>query len=512
MNLKTAKITLLKKEQVSGDTKIDIIEKLGTKCAVTDFAIALGAYVLNSYHADYDNSLKGRASYYYLSANDIYSYFNSVNPWGTIDHAPIEPRACGVRPVILFNHISHMFSDLVKESSGVFEIEYGEYPQYVVSTDIEKILEKAYLSGTIRKTIKTYTTDSREDTNCFSPFEATKYEEYEYNGKKYIRMNYRNTDSYTLSNGKQYEYGDIVWIEVSPLIWYVDFETKILLSKNIIASGIRLFDSTKRFETFKETEMYEFLNTYFKKDIIPSIIKTSLLSRIFNKKNNLEKIESIELRNDIEKLMEDIEYKLNVLSERNKNDYLKYKNQYNELLNQQGNVLKLQDLNFYILAKLLADIETSIEFSKKSPVNIINHLEELKQEYINNIMNNNLEKTKVTVDELDELMKSFLLEKDEYDILTQREIIREISILYLFELKENIDLIDINKIKNSYIDSSIKSIISSISELENDGLIKLNNSFDIEDLSLENLLNIIKDIEFNKEKVIKKHKSKCDLK
>ncbi len=498
MGLKNAKITLLKEEQVLGDNKIDLIGKVGTMCAVTDFAITLGAAVDSSHHVDYDKSLKGRTGFYHLSANDEYFCYNAITPQGNIVHIHTGDE---IRPVILFDNIFSIFSfppNAVKYNNGKSETEYGEYPQYVVSTDIEKKLEQAYLSGTIRKTIKTYTMDSREDT---------KYEEYEYNGKKYIRTRYRNEESYILSNGKQYKKGDIVWIEISPLTWYVDNDAKLLLSKNTVAYT-RLWDGINTNIEINE-KIDIFLNTYFKKDIIPSVTKKGLLSRIFNKKNKntedkieqekVEEIKPIEPRNYIEKLMEDIEYKLNILSERNKNDYLKYKNQYNEILNQQGNVLKLQDLNFDTLAKLLADIETSINFSKKSPVNIINYLDELKKEYINNMTNDSLEKTKVTIDELDELMKSFLLEKDEYDILTQREIIRKISLIYLLELKENIDSIDINNLKNSYINSSIKSIISSINELVHNGLIKLNNPFDIEDLSLENLLNIIKNIEFNKE-------------
>ncbi len=534
MDLKNMKITLPTEKQVFGNNRLYVIKKFKRKCAVTDFAIALGAYASDCYHVYYDDSLKGRTCPYFLASSNDYGDVLIVNQSGYERWDDASEKSNGIRPVIPFDDISSFSSDLVKGSNGDFEIEYGEYPQYVVSTDMG--LEKAYKKGLLRTTGKTYTTDARIYYDNSFTFKPVEHEEYEYNGKKYVRIYHRGqryiilSNHNALSNGYEYKTGDYVWIEVSPLIWYVDNDAKLLLSKNIVASGIRFCNDRTYNGNFKETEMYEFLNTYFKKDIIPSVIiekpvKSSLLSRIFNKKDkstedkieqekveDIKSIEPIESRNDIEKLMEDIEYKLNILRDRNKNAYLKYKNQYNEILNQHGNVLKLQDLNFDTLAKLLADIETSINFSKKSPVNIINYLEELKQEYINNIMNNNLEKTKVTVDELDELMKSFLLEKDEYDILTQREIIRKLSLIYLLELKENIDSIDINKIKKSYINSSIKSILSSISELENDGLIKSNNSFDIEDLSLENLLNIIKNIEFNKEKVIKKHKSKCDFK
>ena len=61
--------TFLTEEQYFGDDKLDILEKRGTKAAITDFSILLGAYV-SDYHVDNDSSLEGRTGYYWTKSDD----------------------------------------------------------------------------------------------------------------------------------------------------------------------------------------------------------------------------------------------------------------------------------------------------------------------------------------------------------------------------------------------------------------------------------------------------------
>ncbi len=277
MDFDTNEFTLLDEDQVFGRMRIDLINNIGEKCAITDFAILLGAYVSDEYYVDYDNSLKGRTGWYYLSSSVGEGYVCAITTAGFSNWDNAGKRSGGIRPALPFSTISNISLNGVRRS-GFLEVEYGEYPQYVVSsTSMESELERAYRSGTIRKTGKTYTTDSRKWDEFDLPFKAVEHEEYEYYGKKYIRAYYNNTYSYTLSNGKEYRKGDYVWIEVSPLKWYVDNNTKIMLSKNLIASGIRFcndgyYGNTGYYGSFKNTEMYNFLNTYFARDIAQNVI------------------------------------------------------------------------------------------------------------------------------------------------------------------------------------------------------------------------------------------------
>ncbi len=53
------------------DNQISIIKKRGTKAAVTDFAILLGAYVSDNYYVDNSNqTLADRTGWYWTSSDD----------------------------------------------------------------------------------------------------------------------------------------------------------------------------------------------------------------------------------------------------------------------------------------------------------------------------------------------------------------------------------------------------------------------------------------------------------
>ena len=62
--------TLLTKEQCFGDNQLDILEKRGTKAAITDFSILLGAQVFEDHHIDNDDSLEGRTGFYWTKTDN----------------------------------------------------------------------------------------------------------------------------------------------------------------------------------------------------------------------------------------------------------------------------------------------------------------------------------------------------------------------------------------------------------------------------------------------------------
>ena len=61
--------TFLTEEQCFGDSQLDILRKRGTRAAVTDFSILLGAYV-SDYHVNNDSSLEGRTGFYWTRSDD----------------------------------------------------------------------------------------------------------------------------------------------------------------------------------------------------------------------------------------------------------------------------------------------------------------------------------------------------------------------------------------------------------------------------------------------------------
>ena len=266
-----SKFTFLTQEQCFESDKLDILEKRGTKAAITDFSILLGGWV-SSYHVDNDSSLEGRTGYYWTKTDDGESYARVVYVTGDRTYYDVYERNGGARPALPFSSISSIPTNGEsgkRARDGILEVEYGYYPQKAVSRDMQERLERAYRSGSISKTRNTYTTDSRKYDAYDEKFLAKQHEEYEYNGKRYVRIEVNSGKSqYTLSNGENYRDGDNVWVEVSPVKWLVDERAKVMLTDKLIFSGVQ-FNHTRDYHTrdFDKTDIKTFMDRYLSRDL-----------------------------------------------------------------------------------------------------------------------------------------------------------------------------------------------------------------------------------------------------
>lgn len=268
--------TFLTQEQFFEDDKLDIFKKRGTKAAVTDFSILLGAYVLD-HHVDNDSSLEGRTGCYWTKSDYGKSYARGVHVTGNSCYYNVPLRNGGARPALSFSSISSIPTNGEsgkRARDGVLEVEYGYYPQKAVSRDMQERLEQAYRRGNISKTRNTYTTDS-EKYNAYSrTFKAKTHEEYEYNGKRYVRVE-ANSDfggnQFTLSNGENYRDGDNVWVEVLPVKWLVDEKTRTMITEKLIFSGVQ-FNKERNYHTrdFDRTDIKTFMDRYLSRDLVQS--------------------------------------------------------------------------------------------------------------------------------------------------------------------------------------------------------------------------------------------------
>src|SRR5574344_379709 len=285
-------LTLLTENQAK---ESEIFKNAIIKPEITDFALLTGGkFELQSIKNEisnpyltrtYDNDGKVKVMYSYddwCKVPVLYSYYS-------IASESVSNRYNIIRPVLLFSSICHSPNAVVGKS-GVKEVEYEEYPQQVVANGSIIYLENAYKYGEMKKTGKIYTTDSANSRNSDADFEPQQYEEYEYDGRKYVRVeaniynakavNICDDDIYgsnvatvRLSDGVPVMTGDIVWVKVQPIVWLIDDEMNFAIAKKGILSGIR-FDK-KRGEwkgDFESTEMNMFLQTYLKKEIVETKI------------------------------------------------------------------------------------------------------------------------------------------------------------------------------------------------------------------------------------------------
>ena len=172
--------TFLTQEQYFGSDKLEILEKRGTKAAITDFSILLGAFVSDYKHIENDNSLEGRTGYYWTKSDDGDNDARVVDGTGSTDYRCVYNRSGGARPALPFSSISSIPTNGERGKrarDGILEVEYGYYPQKAVSKDMQERLERAYRSGSISRTRNSYTTDSRKYDAYNKKFLAKQHKE-----------------------------------------------------------------------------------------------------------------------------------------------------------------------------------------------------------------------------------------------------------------------------------------------------------------------------------------------
>ena len=278
-------LTLLSEGQIWGNDKesqLEVIRKYGTKAAITDLCVLTGSYLCDDtdYNIDEDSSLKGRTSWFWTRSDDNDDDVRTVIRDGDMDGTYRYRRDGAVRPAlkssVIFSQIS---PNRVRGYNGTEEVEYGEYPQYAADLMMQSILELEYNRG-MKKTGRSYTFDSVKYDDYNTGFKPVTYEEYEYQGKKYIRIK-ANSDfdgnKFKLSNGAFYRDDDYVWVEVSPVKWLIDDRTGILVSKIGLVSGIRFLGRNHNYKgDFSRTEMKEYLDRYMTHDLTQTATFTRL--------------------------------------------------------------------------------------------------------------------------------------------------------------------------------------------------------------------------------------------
>ena len=286
--------TFLTEEQCFGANQLDILKKRGIKAAITDFSILLGAYFADRYHIDNDNSLEGRTGNYWTKSDYGANVARVVHTDGTRDYSTVIRRNGGARPALPFSEVSSIPTNGEsgkRAKDGVLEVEYGYYPQKAVSRDMQERLERAYRSGNISKTRNSYTTDSAHYDKYDTSFQPQTHQEYEYNGKRYVRVKanpYYNCGKFTLSNGEQYRNGDDVWVEVLPVKWLVDEKSRMMITEKLIFAGVQ-FNKERNYHTrdFDRTDIKTFMDRYLPRDLVQSrgIVEQTRTSSKATKKN-----------------------------------------------------------------------------------------------------------------------------------------------------------------------------------------------------------------------------------
>ncbi len=294
------KFTFLTNEQCFDKiSKLDILKKRGSSAAITDFSILLGGAVRGISRGDSDNPLEDRTGFYWTKSSYYEGFAVSiVDQNGSEQFFDTDTRSIAARPALSFKLMSLIPTNGKKAKAakdGVLEVEYGYYPQKAVSKDMQEQLEQLYKGDRLSSTGYKYTTDSKH-FNDIGRFEPRIHIEYQYNGKKYVRVEALSCfegEFFTLSNGEKYKDGDYVWVEVSPVKWLVDEKEKIMITEKLVFSGME-FDHERDYDEkdFEKTDIKKFMDNYFSKELEQSIepIDLNQSGELSTRKSRLQKL------------------------------------------------------------------------------------------------------------------------------------------------------------------------------------------------------------------------------
>lgn len=279
-------INLLSIEQIFRDEKY-IFDSYGYDISNTDLSILTGAYI-------YFGAL-ARGWYWTqnISGNEK---IGCINNKGKMVPTSSFLRRGTIRPVLSSTEL--LTNGTLKRDTtitGVDIVEFGEYPQYAAPSSMQQILETQFHKGLIHKGLKktgnTYTFDGNKNPDYYYKFMPVTYDEYEYGGKKYIRIKAQAyKDCFELSNGIKYLNDNHVWVEVTPVKWLVDNKNGLLISTRGLASGIRYAGNGAPDLKYSTSEMKEYLDKYMLHDLTQNMvfIKTDDM----NKKRELTNIKT----------------------------------------------------------------------------------------------------------------------------------------------------------------------------------------------------------------------------
>ena len=236
----------MNKENIKKVRLLSNINEVGIMCTLpifktheiearpTDLVILLGGVRDKFGYTPYWTSTAGKAAH---------AVITSINYSLNLHYeAAKNAKSPAIRPVLEFNKVPNRRL-----------VQFGEYPQDI-ETNEEIIKELNELENSkVKTTGKKYCLDGENEIS-----------EYEFNGNKYVPV-VSNANG-LLHDGTKAKKGQLYWVKVEPVSWYVSQEKNLLVCTKALSAGIPFWNDLS--ETNEEkSNMYHFLNTKFLKDI-----------------------------------------------------------------------------------------------------------------------------------------------------------------------------------------------------------------------------------------------------
>ena len=331
-------LDFLDERDILGSGMLNVLKKYGTTASGTDLV-----------RLSLDEDL-GEMRYFYacsmIAGRRHFSSYCSNGDFSDIGNAMM---LSAIRPVLkLGDSFLKLFANEIK--SGTDQVKFGEYPQDAPKVHVQKKLEKLYINGTLKKTGRAYTLNYKSDDSDINTFYPIVYDEYEYDGKKYVRFpcSFRFKSGVRASNDRIYYEGDYVWLLVSPIEWLIDVSSKKLISKKLLSYGRVIVPYAFGLsEDVFSKYLTEHVQKYMLDDIMQSV-------QIVDKNKKIQDtVDEIKAMLDFYSGKEEIMERVYALIDKYNSDLKKSFNNKN-----QGISLSLDNVDAdYLYKKLLCDLE-----------------------------------------------------------------------------------------------------------------------------------------------------------
>ena len=363
-------LTILSHDAACGKKRLRVLDKYGSGVIVTDLAVLTGS------NCSYNKGMGANFGLVYTNYSGDNFKVVSYNGGESFISARDDINCC-IRPAFSSTSLfSELLAKSVRTHGAVDEVECGEYPQFAPKAKIQKKLESKYSKGLLKKTGRSYTINAKQ-ASYHSLFKPLVCDEYEYEGKKYIRLQSRTGDVYPrLSNGTYCSGKEYVWIEVTPVVWLIDRETQTFVSKYALLSGITF--SPEYFHGILDaTGVGTFINKYMAHDIFQS---TDINKKNVNYNANEKTYKIAAIVEEIKQVLlsyyghEDVMGKVETLIKKYNDDIDKA---YEE--KSTGIVLTTSSVDTdFLYAKLISDLEDILSKIKRSSEKYIEYTKMLE--------------------------------------------------------------------------------------------------------------------------------------
>ena len=263
--------TLTKEEIMKSAITNGASDSMRLKCKASDLAMLMGCRTEKSENncfwgtATFEKTIYGDREFTWVDFLGEFRTYCIGNSRGFFE---------GIRPVLSFaseeeyNRIRNRMNQnlCIQSDTNRIMLEYGMYPQKAISSSLNKELETLFENGILKTTGNIYTTIN-ETSTCLDHPIIEKGNEYNYNGKRYVRLEKIVGDVANIDKST----GAILpeWLEVSPINWIVDDENRKLISETVLTAGMNFFPADNS-TNFKNSSVYKFLNDTFIREMLQS--------------------------------------------------------------------------------------------------------------------------------------------------------------------------------------------------------------------------------------------------